>query len=175
MLETLSKYTMTVPVCIYCQICHRSPRSSDVVEMFIKLEVNCTEKLMTSILDETAHHRIQIIGPPTLPTVAFLMFCVGKFQPGTSYTESAKAAQGHQEAVAGGNEQAPPSASPSAWPMTAASNVISPVCLVPQVSSVFCQPHNRYHKRVTLGHTLIQPLAWSLVQKPYKQCVVGSA
>lgn len=49
------------------------------------------------------------------------------------------------------------------------------VCLVPQVSSVFCQPHNRYHKRVTLGHTLIQPLARSLVQKSYKQCVVGSA
>lgn len=85
MLETLLKYMKTVSVFIYCQICHSSPHSSDVVEMFIKPEVNCTEKLMTSILDETAHHHIQIIRPPTLPAAAFLMFCAGKFQPGTSY------------------------------------------------------------------------------------------
>lgn len=103
MLETLSKYMTTVPVFIYCQICHSSPRSRDVVEMFIKLQVNCTEKLMTSILDETAHHHSQRNGPPPLPAAAFPMFCVGKFQPGTSYAGSAKAAQGDREAVAGGN------------------------------------------------------------------------
>lgn len=118
-----------VPVFIYCQICHSSPCSSDVVEVFIKVEVNYTEKLMTSILDETAHHHIQIIGPPTLPAAAFLMFRVGKFQPGPSYAESTKAAQGDPEAVAGGNQQAPPSSSPRPWPMTAASKVISPLCV----------------------------------------------
>lgn len=176
MLETLSKYVTTVPVFIYCQICHSSPRSRDVVEMFIKLQVNRTEKLMTSILDETAHHHIQIIGPPTLPAAAFLTFCVGKFQPGTSYVESAKAAQGDREAVAGGNEQALPKLFTQCLAHDSCQQRdLHSVCLVPQVSIVFCQPHNRYHKRVTLGHTLIQPLAWSLVQKSYKRCVVGSA
>lgn len=80
---------------------------SDVVETFIKLEANHTEKPMISILDETSHHHIQITGPSTLPTAAFLMFCVGKFQPGTFYAESTKAGPGDQEAVARGNKDWP--------------------------------------------------------------------
>lgn len=55
-------------------------------------------------------------------------------------------------------------ASPSAWPVTPAPQSGLPsVYLVSLVSSVFCQLYDRYPKRVTIGHTLIQSYAWSLV------------
>lgn len=48
------------------------------LEMFIKLEVNCTHKTMITVLDEASHPHIQIIGPPDPPTATVLLSCVGQ-------------------------------------------------------------------------------------------------
>ena len=63
--------------------------------------MNCTEKPMIPILDETFYHHIQIIGPQTPLAVIFLMVGIEKFQLGTLYVERSKARKGDPEAVTG--------------------------------------------------------------------------
>ena len=68
-----------------------------------------------------------------------------------------------------------PSSLPSAQPMAAFQQSELPsVGPVPLVSCVFCQPHKRSHRSINSGHTLMEPLAWSLVQRSDKQRDVSS-
>ena len=63
--------------------------------------MNCTEKPMIPILDETVYHHIQIIGPPTPLAAVFLLLGIEKFQLGTLYVERSKARKGDLEAITG--------------------------------------------------------------------------
>lgn len=62
---------------------------------------------------------------------------------------------------------------PRAWPIISAPKSELP-CVGPLalVLCVFCQPHKRSHRRVNSGHVVMEPLAWSLIQKSGEQWVV---
>lgn len=149
-----------VPISISCAIRPSSPCSLNTMEMFIKLEVTCTENSTIPILDETSHHHIQIIGPLT-PRAAP---AVGRFPPGAPYVESSKAGKRDEEDVAGQNKPRQPKLpaqclAHGGWPTHQ---------LLLQLSRDVCQPHERSHRSINSGHTLIKNLAWSPVQKSGK-------
>ena len=121
MLEACLEYMKKVPISVSCAIRPSSPHSLNTVEMFVKLEVNCTGNSTIPILDETSHHLIQIIEPLT-PWAAS---AVGRFQPGAPYAESSKAGKMMrrllQNKISTGNQ----SSLPSAWPTAAAPHISS--------------------------------------------------
>lgn len=91
---------------------------TDTVDMLIKLEVNCTAKPMIPLLEQTSHHHIQIIGPPTPPIAIVLVFCMGQFQPGSHVEERANAGQVIRRLLQDRDRQ--PKLLLSAWTMIAA-------------------------------------------------------
>ena len=75
--------------------------------------MNCTEKPMIPILDETVYHHIQIIGPPTPLAAVFLLLGIEKFQLGTLYVERSCEVLRLNERLLGHLPAVQPSAVPS--------------------------------------------------------------